>query len=181
MKKILAILAMISSIFSVAKGTTTISGGVGLNLNKDITVPYINLDTNHLVPVYNINEKTSLLVGGGGEFKMLIPQIDSQNQIQIFKFDLLPYFTTQLGYKVTQEIKLRFGANAGIGLGITHVKLLDETPSNKPKLVPIMPLNFVFGVDYKYFSVDLKAGGDIVISKSPEGAFDLGINLGYSF
>ncbi|WP_156286579.1 hypothetical protein [Oceanivirga salmonicida] len=117
MKKLLLTFATIVSIFSTAKGITTISGGAGvyIGITENISgsfAPTINLNANHILPVYE-KEKLSVLVGGGADIKVTLPT--SRLDRVVFVTDVLPYGTAQLGYEVAPETKLRFGAKIGIG------------------------------------------------------------------
>ncbi|WP_067139130.1 hypothetical protein [Oceanivirga salmonicida] len=187
MKKILLTVAMIASALSMAKGTFTIGGGAGtyVNVGKKVELkqrftPTINLNGSYLVPVYDINDKLSVIVGGGLDVKAQIPKITKEKdkkRVQL-GFDVLPYGTAQLGYEVAPETKLRFGAKVGVGPRISYDS---NEAAKKVKITPVVPMGLVFGVNWKHLSVDLEAGGMITGFKPVNGAVTTGLSVGYSF
>ncbi|WP_067142983.1 hypothetical protein [Oceanivirga salmonicida] len=184
MKKILLTIAMIASAFSMAKGVTTVSGGAGVFGDKEYTNGYAVIDARHLVPIHKINDKLSVLAGGGGDFKFIFPKKVSLNggTATTFFMFLEPYGTAQLKYMVNPDLNLRVGAKTGLDMILagTHLKAPGVTSFTLTTHWGI-PMHAVLGLDYKNVSFDLEAGGSIFLQKEFGGAYNVGLNIGYSF
>ncbi|WP_156286577.1 hypothetical protein [Oceanivirga salmonicida] len=185
MKKILLTIAMIASAFSMAKGVTTVSGGAGVFGSVGYTNGYVGIDARHLVPVHKINDKLSVLAGGGGDFKFIFPQkgsIANNGSILKFGFLLEGYGTAQLKYMVNSDLNLRVGAKTGLDMFLNGV----YAKANGSSVFRLgtqwgVPMHAVFGLDYKKVSFDLEAGGSILLQRKFGGVYNVGLNIGYSF
>ncbi|WP_156286578.1 hypothetical protein [Oceanivirga salmonicida] len=187
MKKILLTIAMIASAFSMAKGVTTVSGGAGVFGNVGYTNGYIGIDARHLVPVHKINDKLSVLAGGGGDFKFTFPKVSRIDNIpngRVVRFNLLleGYGTAQLKYMVNPNLNLRVGAKTGLDMFLIGIHAKANGLSNfRLGTEWAVPMHAVFGLDYKNVSFDLEAGGSIFLQKEFDGVYNVGLNIGYSF
>ncbi|WP_156285762.1 hypothetical protein [Oceanivirga salmonicida] len=178
MKKILLMLTIIISTFSMAKGKTTIGAGLGYTGLINSGKGYVNLNANHLVPVYSKN-KFSILLGGGLDLSMNFPIIDNVHKNYVFNVDIFPYVTAQLGYEVASETRLRLGGKAGIGPKIRFGKIGNNKLFEHDGIIPV---GGVLGVDYKHVSFDLEGKALIYFLKpDPVRTFSIGLNVGYTF
>ncbi len=182
MKKTMLIMATLVTALTLAKGMTTVGAGVNMmvepvNYDNPRIYTGFNLDARHLVPVYEINSKTSILAGGGANVKFNFLGIKGVAEKTVdTQIDITGYGTAQLKYSIKPELSIRTGLNAGLGLGMNIIL----PHNNKPTYMTAIPIDAVLGLDYKNFSADLKLG-TALHPKFSNAKFNMGLNLGYSF
>ncbi len=199
MKKILLAVATIATTMSMANGITTVGAGLGLVASKNpITNKFdvngtVNVDARHLVPVYRINSNTEIVAGGGGNIKLEFPKTGEFDILglklsgALVHFDAVGYGTAQVKYNHTKDLALRAGAKLGLGAGVDIIAgkaeaLGAEKLKAKGEAGIALPINAVFGVDYKNASFDLELGTNLHPSADGAGAsLNFGLNAGYSF
>lgn len=179
MKKILLAMAMIVSVFSISKGTTTISAGAGSSITKEgdklVFAPKFKIAADHVIPVAEFGDNIELLVGGGVDVKMNYPKITPAEKV--LHFDMSPYATAQFAFKYNSEIKLRSGVKAGVGLGMDYDS---KKASKKVSFKPQIPVGVILGVDYKHFTFNIE-GGTIMTFSPFKANYEVGANIGLSF
>ncbi|WP_067139344.1 hypothetical protein [Oceanivirga salmonicida] len=175
-------------------GEINLKAGVNLRIDPDLREPILyvgtsilfseNLELEYLHPVYKINSKTDLKIGGGLQNWFMLYEVDGKKAQTSLKFSVAPVVSSIIEHNINDNTSIYGGASIGIGIRSWVAFPNEFQRPFKSGITYGIPIYGKFGVKYKKFLIELQSG--VYISKFRDKNFhryvgNIGVVVGYSF